>query len=210
MTPDPQHLIPFLLAVLLVELTPGPNMGYLAIVASRFGRLAGFATVAGITAGLAVYMLLSVFGLTEVILQADWLYGLLRWAGVAYLFWQAWDTWRGEKPTSPGHASMEPSRYRLAWRGFLANILNPKAAVFYIALLPGFTDPTRPFAGQALGLGLIHITVALAIHSVIVFAAARASPLLARVSDGEGARIRAAFALALAAIAVWLAWETRR
>ena len=210
MTPDPGHLIPFLLAVLLIELTPGPNMGYLVIVASRFGRLAGFSTVAGITAGLAVYMLLSVFGLTEVILRADWLYGLLRWAGVAFLLWLAWDTWRGEKPTAPGHAPIEPSRYQLAWRGFLANILNPKAAVFYVALLPGFTDPARPFAGQALGLGLIHIAIALAIHGVIVFAAAGASPLLARVSGGESARIRAPFALALAAIALWLAWETRR
>jgi threonine/homoserine/homoserine lactone efflux protein len=209
-TPDPAHLLPFLLAILLIELTPGPNMGYLAIVAGRFGRPAGFATIAGVTAGLAFYMLLSVFGLTEVILRAAWLYSLLRWAGVAYLLWLAWDTWRGETPTGPGDIAVEPSRYSLAWRGFLANVLNPKAAVFYIALLPGFTDPARPFAGQALGLGLIHIAVALAIHSAIVLAAARASPLLARLSDGEGARVRAAFAIALALIAVWLAWATRR
>jgi len=209
-TPALAHLLPFLLAVLLIELTPGPNMGYLAIVASRFGRRAGFATVAGVTAGLIVYMLLSVFGLTEIILQAAWLYSLLRWAGVAYLLWLAWDTWRGETPTGPGDVLVEPSRIALVWRGFLANILNPKAAVFYIALLPGFTDPGRPFAAQALGLGLIHIGVALAIHTVIVLAAARASPLLARLSDGEGARVRAAFAIALALIAVWLAWATRR
>ena len=210
MTPDPAHLLPFLLAILLIELTPGPNMGYLAIVAGRFGRPAGFATIAGVTAGLAFYMLLSVFGLTEVILRAAWLYSLLRWAGVAYLLWLAWDTWRGETPTGPGDIAVEPSRYSLAWRGFLANVLTPKAAGFYIALLPGFTDPARPFAGQALGLGLIHIAVALAIHSAIVLAAARASPLLARLSDGEGARVRAAFALALALIADWLASATRR
>ena len=210
MTPDPAHLLPFLLAILLIELTPGPNMGYLAIVASRFGRMAGLATIAGVTAGLAVYMLLSVFGLTEIILKADWLYDLLRWTGVAYLLWLAWDTWRGERPTGPGDVVIEPSRITLAWRGFLANILNPKAAVFYVALLPGFTDPARPFAAQALGLGLIHIAVALVIHSAIVLAAARASPLLASLSDGQGARVRAAFAIALALIAVWLAWATRR
>lgn len=209
MTPDPGHLLPFLLTVALVELTPGPNMGYLAIVAGRFGRLAGFATVAGVTAGLAVYMVLSVFGLTGIILRAEWLYALLRWAGVAYLFWLAWDTWRGE-PTGPGDLAIPPSGYRLAWRGFLANVLNPKAAVFYIALLPGFTDPSRPFAAQAFGLGLIHIGVALTIHGAIVLAAARASPALAALDDGAGRHVRRAFAVALALIAVWLAWATRR
>ncbi|MFV1129621.1 hypothetical protein, partial [Klebsiella pneumoniae] len=75
----------------------------------------------------------------------------------------------------------------------------------------GFTDPARPFAGQALTLGLIHIAVALVIHIIIVLTAARAIPLLAKTSGGGGGRtIRVVFALTLAAIALWLGWETRR
>jgi threonine/homoserine/homoserine lactone efflux protein len=207
---DPALLAPFLLAVALIELTPGPNMGYLAIVAGQWGRRAGFVTVLGVTAGLAVYMLTAVFGLSEIILRVGWLYQLLRWAGVAFLFWLAFDTWRGGGGDPADVDGDRPTRRALLARGFLANILNPKAAVFYIALLPGFTDPTRPFAGQALTLGLIHIAVSLVIHSTIVLAAARAGPLLASAGGAGGKPIRLAFALALAAIAVWVAWETRR
>ncbi len=210
MAPDPERLIPFILAVLLIELTPGPNMGYLAIVAGRSGRLAGMATVAGVTLGLAFYMLLSVFGVAEAILQVPWLYDLLRWAGVAYLLWLAWDTWRDETPTAPGEDIDAPGLLRLAGRGMMANILNPKALVFYVALLPGFSDPARPLPPQALGLGLIHLVIALVIHTAIVVLAARAIPLLAADHPERRHRLRAAFALALAAIALWLAWQTRR
>ncbi len=208
--PPLELLLPFLAAVLLVELTPGPNMGYLAIVAGQWGRRAGFLTILGVTAGLAVYMLAAVVGLAEIILRVDWLYQLLRWAGVAFLLWLAWDTWRGAA-TDPATMDLaRPSPGALLTRGFLANVLNPKAAVFYIGLLPGFTDPVRPFAGQALTLGLIHIVVALAIHSAIVLAAARTIPLLAAVTDGAGRHIRTVFAIALVAIALWIGWETRR
>lgn len=208
--PPLELLLPFLAAVLLVELTPGPNMGYLAIVGGQWGRRAGFLTMLGVTAGLAVYMLAAVFGLAEIILRVDWLYQLLRWAGVAFLLWLAWDTWRG-RATDPAAVDIaRPSSGALLTRGFLANVLNPKAAVFYIGLLPGFTDPARPFAGQALTLGLIHIAVAFAIHSAIVLAAARALPLLAGATGAGGRHIRTTFALVLAAIALWLAWETQR
>ena len=196
--------------MLLVELTPGPNMGYLAVVGGQWGRRAGFLTILGVTAGLAVYMLAAVFGLAEIILRIDWLYHLLRWAGVAFLLWLAFDTWRGGAADPAAMDLPQPSPGALLTRGFLANILNPKAAVFYIGLLPGFTDPARPFAGQALTLGLIHIVIALAIHAVIVLAAARAIPLLARTTGTGGRTIRIVFALALAAIALWLGWETRR
>ena len=96
------RLIPFLLAVGLIELTPGPNMGYLALVASRSGRSAGMATVAGITLGLVIYLAASVFGLAEAALRWPWIYEILRWAGAAYLGWLAIDTWRGPgRPTVP-------------------------------------------------------------------------------------------------------------
>jgi threonine/homoserine/homoserine lactone efflux protein len=202
------HLfLPFIAAVLLLELTPGPNMGYLAIVATRFGRRAGLVTILGITAGLSVYMLAAVFGLTEVVLNVHWLYSLLRWAGVAYLLWLALDVWR-TPDARPGDLDVEPAAQRFMVRGLLANLLNPKAAVFYVGLLPAFTDPARPFAPQALTLGLTHIAISVVIHVSIVLAAWRAASLV--MPDGGARRLRAVFALGLAAIALWLAWETRR
>ncbi|MDO8296718.1 MAG: LysE family translocator [Caulobacter sp.] len=208
MFPGLDLFLPFLAAVLLLELTPGPNMGYLAIVATRYGRRAGLTTILGVTAGLTVYMLAAVFGLTAVILRMEWLYSLLRWAGVAYLLWLALDVWRSPEGDVAG-IDEAPSAQRFMIRGLLANLLNPKAAVFYITLLPAFTDPARPFAPQALTLGLTHIAVSIVIHTTIVLLTWRAASLV--MPDGARRRgVRAVFALMLAAIALWMAWETRR
>jgi len=187
-------------------------MGYLALVASRWGRRAGLATVAGITCGLTFYMLLAVAGLGGAVLRAPLVYAALRWAGVGYLLWIALTTWRGETETSPGHTASRPQPGRLFFRGLVANVLNPKAAVFYIALLPGFTNPdwSNP-ASQALVLGLIHVAVSICVHCAIVLAAGRARPLIAAWTAGSRRRsLDHAFSLGLAAIALWLAWETSK
>lgn len=208
MFPGLDLFLPFLAAVLLLELTPGPNMGYLAIVATRFGRRAGLTTILGVTAGLTVYMLAAVFGLTAIVLRMEWLYSVLRWAGVAYLLWLALDVWRSPEGDVAG-IDEAPSAQRFMIRGLLANLLNPKAAVFYITLLPAFTDPARPFGPQALTLGLTHIAVSVVIHTTIVLLTWRAASLV--MPDGGRRRgLRAVFALMLAAIALWMAWETRR
>lgn len=206
---DP-HLLPaFLLAVALVELTPGPNMGYLAVLSASHGRTAGFAAVIGITLGLAVYMLAAVTGITEALLVYPALLRILRWLGVGYILWLAVEAWRGEAETSPGDAR-DPGGRAYIWRGFVANILNPKAAVFYVLLLPGFIAPERapPFV-QALLLGTIHLTVSILIHSTVVLFAARLGLLAAsQTAAGRLRLLRRGFALALALVAGWLALES--
>lgn len=203
---DPGLLPAFLLAVLLVELTPGPNMGFLAVLSASRGRRAGLSAVAGITLGLSVYMIAAALGLTQVLLANRPLFEALRWAGVAYILWLAVETWRGPSETSPVHArGLEGGRY--FWRGFLANILNPKAAVFYVLLLPRFIAPDRasPLA-QALWLGSVHILVSIVIHLTIVLGAARLGRLGPSHDSGRQ-MLRRLFALALALIALWLALD---
>jgi threonine/homoserine/homoserine lactone efflux protein len=203
---EPAVLAPFLIAVSLIELTPGPNMGYLAALSASQGRAAGFKAVAGITLGLAFYMLLAVLGVAEIIAAAPLVYGALRWAGVAYLLYLAWEAWRGARETSPGHA--RDVDHAPFWRGLIANLLNPKALVFYVALLPGFIAADHaPFWIQALLLGGLHLVISLGVHSGIVLAAAHAGSLLANSRDA--ALVRRALAIGIALIAVWLAWETR-
>jgi len=203
---DPSVILPFLIAVSLIELTPGPNMGYLAALSAAEGRLAGFKAVLGVTVGLAFYMLLAVFGVAELIASAPLMYGVLRWAGVLYLLYLAWEAWRGASETSPGHArDLGNAPF---WRGLLANLLNPKAIVFYVALLPGFIAPDRAsFWVQALVLGVVHLTISLIVHSLIVLGAARAGEIIAETSHAP--LVRRLLALGLAGIALWLAWETR-
>jgi threonine/homoserine/homoserine lactone efflux protein len=203
---DPGVILPFLVAVTLIELTPGPNMGYLAALSAAEGRVAGFKAVLGVSLGLAVYMLLAVLGVAELIAAAPLLYGALRWAGVLYLLYLAFQAWQGASETSPGHAhAMDHAPF---WRGLIANLLNPKALVFYVALLPGFISPDRAaFWIQALILGTAHLVVSLIVHSAIVIGAARAGELIARTS--HLALARRVLALLIAGIALWLAWETR-
>ena len=183
-------------------------MGYLTIVASRWGRRAGLATVAGVTLGLTVYMLAAVAGLGAIVMRIAWLYALLQWAGVGFLLWLAFEAWRGGPRPRLGHQMEPPARGRLFARGLIANLLNPKAAVFYIVLLPGFTNPARgdPVA-QALVLGAIHIAVSITVHTALVLAAG--SVRAARwETPAVRRRLDQGVAIGLALIALWLAWET--
>lgn len=195
-------LIPFLLAVLAMELTPGPNMAYLALVAARSGRRAGAVAVAGVTLGLGAYLLASVAGLAEAAQRWPWAYQALRWAGVAYLFWLAFDAWR-EAPPKARSDEAQPLG-RIFVRGLVANLLNPKAALLYVTLLPAFIAPDGDPVTQSLILGSVHIGVSLVIHGSIVVFAGSARELMARQGPWTG-RI---MALALAAVAVWLVFAT--
>ncbi|WP_430419140.1 LysE family translocator [Phenylobacterium sp.] len=195
-------LIPFLLAVLAMELTPGPNMAYLALVAARSGRRAGAVAVAGVTLGLGAYLLASVAGLAEAAQRWPWAYQALRWAGVAYLFWLAFDAWREARPTALSDDAQPMGRIFV--RGLVANLLNPKAALLYVALLPAFIAPDGDPVTQSLILGAIHIGVSVVIHGSIVVFAGSARALMVR----QGAWTGRIMALALAAVAVWLVFAT--
>lgn len=205
---DPAVIAPFLLAVALIELTPGPNMGWLALVSLGRGRLAGFSAVAGVTGGLVVWMLAAAFGLTQMLLIWPPLYQIIRWAGVLFLLWLAWEAWRSDSdPAAADHDDHSTMR-GLFLRGMTGNLLNPKAAVFYVALLPTFMRPDHgsPLA-QALTLGGLHLVVAVLIHSLIVLGAATAGGVV--LTRMQGPVLRAVMAGGIAMVALWMAWETR-
>lgn len=205
---DPSVVVPFLVAVSLIELTPGPNMGWLALVAMAQGRLAGLAAVAGVTLGLAVWMVAAAVGLTSVLVAVPAVYQAVRWAGVLFLLWLAWEAWAGAGKAVED-VGCDPERLRgLFLRGLTGNLLNPKAAVFYVALLPTFIRPDHaaPMA-QALTLGSLHLIVSVVIHGLIVLGAAGAGAVVMQRLRGLWAG--RAMASGIAAVAVWMAWATR-
>jgi threonine/homoserine/homoserine lactone efflux protein len=112
-------LLPFLLTSLVVELTPGPNMAYLAILTAREGRHAGFAAVLGITLGLLVAGFVASAGLAAIILETRWLYEALRWAGILYLLWLAWQGWHDDTKTSPSNAKSAKEQSKFFLRGLI-------------------------------------------------------------------------------------------
>lgn len=204
---DPSVLLPFLAAVILMEVTPGPNMGWLALVSLSQGRTAGLAAVAGITLGLSLWMVAAAFGLTEVVMRWPALYQAIRWAGVLFLLYLAWDAWRSTDATA--RQTPEPAlRRQLFRRGLIGNLLNPKAALLYVVLLPGFMRPGygAPLV-QALALGSLHIGISIVVHSAIVLTASRAGGSL--LTRQQSPVMRTLMALSLVAVAAWTAWETR-
>ncbi len=199
-------LLSFALTSFLIELTPGPNMTYLALVSASDGRKAGFATVAGVTLGLAIIGLLAAFGVAELVQASRLAYDGLRWAGVLFLLYLAWDGWRqsADKVAALEHDGL----VRYFRRGLVTNILNPKAAVFYVAVLPTFLDATRSPLPQTILLSSVYVAVATIIHALIVVLAGALEPVLNNPHHEKIAR-RVLSAL-LALVAIWFAWSTAR
>ena len=189
----------------LIEITPGPNMVYLALVAATDGRKPGYAAVAGVALGLAVLGILAAFGLAALIDQSAVLYEALRWGGVAYLLWLAWDSWH-EAGKSIEHAALGSSLARYFGRGLITNLLNPKAALFYVAVLPSFLTTGGGLAPTLL-LSLIYVIIATLIHAAIVTLAGTAQTALA--DEKRSQLVRRLLAVALGLVAVWFAWKTR-
>ncbi|MBZ9741530.1 MULTISPECIES: LysE family translocator [unclassified Mesorhizobium] len=195
----------FALASLLIELTPGPNMTYLALVSASDGRRAGFATVAGIAVGLALIGGIAALGVAELIQASSLLYEGLRWAGILFLLYLAWEGWT--TGTDVVSSNGDPGgKYFL--RGLVTNLLNPKAAIFYVAVLPTFVEPERPVLAQTALLTLTYVAVATAIHGVIVVLAGALQPFL---NDPRLEQIsRRLLSTLLALVAFWFAWSTAR
>lgn len=194
----------FALTAFLVELTPGPNMVYLALVAATEGRARGYAAVVGVALGLGVMGALAAMGVATLIAASAVVYQILRWAGVAYLLWLAWQGWRGAEAGEDETAVGSPLS---VWfrRGLVTNLLNPKAAVFYVAVLPGFLQPGDGF-GPSLLLSAIYVAIATAVHAMIVTLAGAAHAMLA--DPARERRVRRGLSLALGAVAGWLAYKT--
>lgn len=199
-------LFPFVITCLIIELTPGPNMGYLAIISATVGQRAGLATTLGIALGLMIIGIAAALGLAALISNSPLLYQILRWAGVCYLLWLAWEGWRGENDNSPANINnADPGKYFI--RGLVTNLLNPKAGLFYVAVLPGFVDPSQPVTSQLIILSVLYVVIASAIHFTIVLLASTARKLL---DDPEKNKlVRRILSLSLAGIALWFGWTTR-
>jgi threonine/homoserine/homoserine lactone efflux protein len=201
----------FVVAALLLELTPGPNMAYLATLSLARGRFPGFVATAGVAFGLSVHAILATPGAGVLIQQFAFIYEVLRWIGVAYLLFLAWEGWQTQAETSPGRADFRATVGPLFWRGFLSNVFNPKSIIFFVSVVPRFVEVEPEALAipiQMIVLGSLYVGIATMMHATVVMMAAQLKPWLV---DGRRRDItRRALSVALALVAVWLAWTTRR
>ena len=199
------QLAEFVLAVLLLELTPGPNMAYLAALSLAQGRAAALYGVLGVAAGLAVHAALAALGVGAAVAASPWLYQVLRWAGVAFMLFLAWEGWRGadaaEAVPAPGLTAG-----RLVLRGFVTNVLNPKSIMFFVAVVPGFIAPGAPVTPQLALLGGVYVGIATTVHLAIILGAAALRPWL--MAEHRIRLVRRSLSLLLVLAALWLAWST--
>lgn len=204
-------LLLFAGAALLMVLTPGPNMIYLISRSICQGRRAGVLSLFGVAAGFVVHMLCAAAGLTALFMTIPLAYEVLKWAGAIYLLYLAWQAVRpGSR--SPFQARDLPidSPRKLFFMGFLTNVLNPKIAVFYLAIFPQFVSPGHGSVFvQSVQLGLTQIAVSFSVNLCIVMFAARLAPWFARSPRWLAAQ-RYLMGTVLAAMAVRLALEPRR
>lgn len=200
-------LAPFIVTATLIELTPGPNMAFLAVVSATEGRRKGYATVAGVTLGLLIVGILAALGLAAVISQSAILFEILRWGGIAYLLFLAVQGWKDIRETSPHAITQKHALTDYFRHGLVINLLNPKAALFYIAILPTFLNPEQTGPTETVTLTLIYVIIATLIHLIIVSFAALLHPFLA--VPGRNRLTRRGLSLALAAVALWFGWSTR-
>jgi threonine/homoserine/homoserine lactone efflux protein len=198
------ELLPFIFACIVIELTPGPNMAYLVILTMTAGKRAGFVTVAGIAAGLACVATAAAVGMAEVVTAYPVVYEAIRWAGVLYLLWLAVDCWRGG--AGAGKQKDDAAKITYFRHGFWVNVLNPKAAVFYLTVLPAYL-PLYPTLWQTFLLIAISVSIATVVHLLLVVFAASLRPWVDRPERQK--LLRRVFAVLLALVAVWFALSSR-
>lgn len=194
------QFLPFLLTALLIELTPGPNMAWLALTGASVGKRAALYATAGIALGLAIMAVATALGLAELSRAFPNLIGLLRYAGAGYLLWLALEAWTGKGDVSPSDMQGGDS---LRWfrHGLVVNLLNPKAALFFVAILPNYVDAAMPTLWQTLLLSTIYVLVATLVHLMIASLSDHAH---AWFQQGRNAVIaRRICAVLIAAVALW-------
>ena len=204
-------LLLFAGAALLMVLTPGPNMIYLISRSISQGRRAGVISLFGVVAGFLVHMLAAAVGLSALFLAIPLAYDILKWVGALYLLWLAW---QAVKPgaRSPFEAKDLPidSTARLLLMGFLTNVLNPKIAVFYLAIFPQFITPGNGSVFlQSIVLGSTQIAVSFSVNLLIALSAAGIASWFSR-NPAWLATQRYFMGFVLGALAVRLAFEQRR
>ena len=177
---------PFLIAALLLNISPGPDMAYIVGQTAVHGRKIGLFSSFGVISGAFVHVLAATFGLSAILATSALAFAIVKWIGVAYLVWLGIGALRSsfakseteldsEEPAAP--ISTKPMTAFGAWRqGVMIDVLNPKVAIFFMAFLPQFVDPARGNgAVQFLVLGLMVLLIAFIVEGMLVMVVASAA-----------------------------------
>lgn len=145
------------------------------------GPIAGLVSLGGVALGFVVYMLLTAFGITVLLLAVPLAYEVLKFCGAIYLGWLAWQALRpgGRSPFQVRDLPVDSPR-KLFVVGIVTSLLNPKVAILYVSLLPQFVDPARGSVFlQSLSLGITQIVISVSVNGLIALSAGTIALFLA-------------------------------
>lgn len=185
---DFQTLTTCLIAVTLLTITPGVDTLLVIRNSARGGWRDGIVSSFGICSGLFIHAAVSALGISIILLQTAWAFTLLKYAGAAYLIWLGLSSLRcGCKKDSTLFFNSTTKKQHFSCtrslrEGFLSNILNPKAVIFYMAFLPQFINPQHNTLYQSLFVALLHFSVAMVYGVVLATLTGRVSSFLAQPS----------------------------
>jgi len=172
----------FLLASLVLAVTPGPGVIYLVTRTLAAGRRAGLASVGGVALGNLGNAALASLGLAAVLAVSARTFTALKLAGAAYLLYLGVrQLRRAHRPTQGAPPRPRVSGARVFRDGVLVALLNPKTAIFFGAFLPQFVDPARPPLAQSLALGAAFVAIAACTDTLYVIATHRLGHGIARL-----------------------------
>ena len=209
--PHISTLLGFALVSLGMVLTPGPNMIYLISRSIAQGSVAGMVSLGGMALGFVFYMLCTAFGITALLFAVPYAYDALRVGGALYLLWLAWQVLKpnGLSPFQVRELPVDSPR-KLFMMGFVTNLLNPKIAMLYLALLPQFIDPAQASVlTQSLVLGSTQIAISVSVNAMIALAAGSIALFLGTRPTWLLVQ-RWLMGTVLAGLAVKMAFEARR
>ena len=176
--PDFPVFLLFLAAAVLVAVTPGPGIFYVAARTLAGGRAEGLASSFGTGIGGLVHVLAGAVGISALVMASAEAFVLLKIVGALYLIWLGLKTWREAPIVEP--VGIERTGARRAFRdGIIVEALNPKTAAFFLAFIPQFVDPSSHVAEQFIAFGLISVVLNTGADVVVAYWAAKARAGLA-------------------------------
>jgi len=169
---DLQLYLAFVVATTVMILLPGPSVMLTVSHSLSFGAVRALATVSGAVLAIGVQLLVTLVGMTWLMLLLADGFELLRWAGVAYLIFLSIQQWRAPAQ-EPDAATATVSGRALFAQGFLVTIANPKSLIFLAAFFPQFVDPAAPWLTQMVLLGVTFLGIGFVFTAAWGFAADR-------------------------------------
>lgn len=174
-------LIAYVIAVVALILTPGPDMTLFLGKAVSQSRLAGVAAMLGNSVGLVIHTVLVAIGLAALLAASVTAFTILKVVGAAYLAYLAYQAIRHGSALSLGGKRTAAPLYRVFLHGLTVNLLNPKIIVFFVTFLPQFVSPNDPHAaGKLLFLGLMFVVASTPISLGLIWSAGSISGFLKR------------------------------